>query len=90
LHQRLIDVRRRHPWLQWARVEVETRTNEVLSYRCSSEGKALVVTLNLGDQPYRLSQPTRGVLLSEPGNTQPNMVPAHGFSVTEPAASGGG
>jgi len=83
LHQRLIALRRRHPWLQWGRVEVETRTNQVLSYRCTGEGHALVVTLNLSDQVVRLEKPGRSLLASDPAVSEANAVAAHGFAVSE-------
>lgn len=35
LHQALIALRRRHPWLQSARVDVESRTNPAIVFRCS-------------------------------------------------------
>lgn len=83
LHQRLIDLRRRHPWLQWGRVEVETRSNQVLSYRCTSEGNALHVTLNLSDQVVRLERAGRSLLTSDPAVTDASVVAAHGFAITE-------
>lgn len=89
LHQRLIALRRRHPWLQWAQVEVETRTNHVLSYRCTSDGHVLTVTLNLSDQAARISRPGRTLLASDASATESNLVAAHGFAVTEPAAVSG-
>ena len=82
LHQRLIDLRRRHPWLQWSRVEVGTRTNEVLSYRCSGDGQVLVVTLNLSDQVVRLERNGTVLLTSDPAVAEANVVAAHGFAIT--------
>ncbi|MHA7279732.1 alpha-amylase family glycosyl hydrolase [Arthrobacter sp. MDT2-2] len=48
VHQELIGVRRRNPWLHRARTEVLQLSNEVLAYRVAAEGpEALVVALNL-------------------------------------------
>jgi cyclomaltodextrinase / maltogenic alpha-amylase / neopullulanase len=81
LHQALIGLRRRHAWLQSARVEVQTRTNPTLSYRCSGEGRALRVALNLSDQAVRLEKPVRNVLLSSGESSA--LVPAHGYLIGE-------
>jgi glycosidase len=47
LHQQLIGVRRRHPWLHRATSEVLQLSNEVLVYRVADGDDALVVALNL-------------------------------------------
>ncbi|OUM41733.1 alpha-amylase family glycosyl hydrolase [Arthrobacter sedimenti] len=48
VHQELIGVRRRHPWLHRAKTEVLQLSNEVLAYRVAAENpEALVVALNL-------------------------------------------
>jgi cyclomaltodextrinase len=47
LHQELIGLRRRHPWLHRARTEVVELANERMVYRSSSEGNRLTVTLDL-------------------------------------------
>ncbi|MHA7179297.1 alpha-amylase family glycosyl hydrolase [Arthrobacter sp. MDB2-24] len=48
VHQELIGVRRRHPWLHRARTQILQLSNEVLAYRVAAEGPdALVVALNL-------------------------------------------
>jgi cyclomaltodextrinase len=90
LHQALIGVRRRHAWLQRARTTIETRTNQVLSYRCSHEGNALTIVLNVGDQPYSLAQPARRVLSNEQANPASQaerlVVAAHGFLICEPGS----
>jgi glycosidase len=49
LHQELIALRRRNPWLHRARTEVVTCTNTELVYRVSAGDRGLVVVLNLGD-----------------------------------------
>ena len=53
LHQQLIGLRRRHPWLARARVEVERLENPVLVYRASDPedgARGVTVALNLGDE----------------------------------------
>ena len=53
LHQRLISVRRREPWLGTANVEVIKLANEQLSYLVSgSDGQKLLVLLNISDIPF--------------------------------------
>ena len=83
LHQRLIEIRRARPWLRAARVEIETRTNQVLSYRCSHEGRSLCVTLNVGDQAVPLPHAGSSLITSDPGADQPRLVAAHGYHIAE-------
>lgn len=51
LHQELIGLRRRHPWLTRGRVEVIDKTNEQISYRTTGEGQDIVVELGLDPRP---------------------------------------
>lgn len=51
LHQRLIGLRRRHPWLVRARTEVGELTNTRMSYVCTGDGGRLTVTLDLTAGP---------------------------------------
>jgi len=85
LHQDLIGLRRRHPFLQRARLRVEQRTNPGLVYCCEGDGRALHVALNLGDQPLRLPRRLRS-LLSNRGNQPADVqqVEPHGFVIGEP------
>ncbi|OBB15168.1 alpha-amylase [Mycobacteriaceae bacterium 1482268.1] len=55
LHQYLIGLRRRHPWLHTARTSAVTLTNTQYVYRTSSGSDALVVALNIDDAPMPLS-----------------------------------
>lgn len=48
-HQRLIGFRRRHAWLQHARVEVQETSNETLSYRVTDGEHHVDVNLSLTD-----------------------------------------
>ena len=56
LHQELIALRRRNPWLSTARVEMIDVRNETLVYRVHRPGepRGLLVLLNLGEEPLRL------------------------------------
>lgn len=60
LHQELIGVRRRHPWLHTAVAEPGELANTVFSYRVADPagtGAALVVALNTGADPVRVATP---------------------------------
>ncbi|GAB2478011.1 alpha-amylase family protein [Jatrophihabitans fulvus] len=52
LHQELVGLRRRHPWLHTARSETVELTNETLTLRLSGPDEAVVLALNLGDEEY--------------------------------------
>lgn len=54
LHQELIGLRRRHPWLHRATTEVLQLSNEVLSYRAGDGSDSLVVALNLSGAEQRV------------------------------------
>lgn len=83
LHQELIGLRRRHPWLARARTETRHLTNEQLVYRTSSGHAGLQVGLNLADEPAVL--PVTGRVLA--GEAEPAAgglsLPPHGWVVTE-------
>ncbi|MFI7059518.1 alpha-amylase family protein [Kribbella sp. NPDC050124] len=49
LHQELIGVRRRHPWLTRARTKVEHLTNETIALRSTDGDSELVLLLNISD-----------------------------------------
>ena len=54
LHQELIGLRRRHPWLQRAQTRIAYLSNARITFEVFSESRRLVVALNLegaGDQP---------------------------------------
>lgn len=55
LHQELIGLRRRNPWLHRATTDVLQLTNEVLAYRVAADAGALVVFLNLSHEAHRIS-----------------------------------
>ncbi|TNC29722.1 alpha-amylase family protein [Amycolatopsis alkalitolerans] len=84
LHQRLIGMRRRDPWLVRAQTSVEHLTNRAVALRAhSAEGEVLTL-LNIGDEPYRFPLDTSGFSVigapsSEEGPGRP--VPGHSWVV---------
>ena len=68
LHQELIGLRRRHPWLQRARTEVLHAADEQMVYRSTSEGRALVLALNLAGDGVSLTAPGTSEVLAGPGS----------------------
>lgn len=55
LHQHLIGLRRRNPWLYAATTTALTLANEQYVYRVSHGDDALVVALNIADEPLRIA-----------------------------------
>ena len=60
LHQYLIGLRRRHPWLHTARTSPLHLTNRHYVYQTCTGADALVVALNIDDEPLSLSLPEVG------------------------------
>jgi cyclomaltodextrinase len=92
LHQALIGVRRRSPWLQAARVRTLTLSNQQLSYEARFGAERLLVALNLGDAAATLSTPgaQRVVLgkgaLDRAGTSEANVVvEPHGWAILTPS-----
>lgn len=54
LHQHLIGLRRRHPWLHHARTTALHLTNGQYVYRTSADEGSLVVALNVDDKPLQM------------------------------------
>ncbi|SDP09352.1 cyclomaltodextrinase [Klenkia soli] len=81
LHQELVGLRRRHRWLHRARTEQLHLTNEQLVYRTAADGGALVVALNLADEPAVV--PSSGELVAGRGEVRGRdlELPAHGWAV---------
>ncbi|MDX1891851.1 alpha-amylase family glycosyl hydrolase [Mycolicibacterium sp. 050158] len=61
LHQHLIGLRRRHPWLHAARTTSLRLSNTQYVYRTGSDQGALVVALNVDDAPLRVSLSEFGI-----------------------------
>jgi glycosidase len=89
LHQRLIGMRRRHPWLVRARTEVACLTNRTAALRSAAPGgEAEVITLlNTDDQPHRFPLEVTGAVTvaagPDPGDppADPLLVPGHSWVV---------
>lgn len=86
LHQRLLALRRRHPWLHRARSTVREVTHEVLVYDVvapegdpdAAPGARLTVALNMSESPHPLpDQP----LLTADDATRPGTLAPHGWAV---------
>ena len=61
LHQYLIGMRRRHPWLHTARTSPLQLANRQYVYQTRNGPDALVVALNIDDEPMSVSLPELGV-----------------------------
>ena len=80
LHQRLIGIRRRHPWLVRATTEVHALGQNVLSYTLTGpDDTAVAVALNFGDTPVSAELPGR-VWRAEAGNPTADL-PPYGWMV---------
>lgn len=93
LHQFLIGLRRRHPWLHTARTEALRLDNEHYVYETRSGDDALIVALNLTDAPstVRLADfgPAEAVIVAGTGAPPEQVVgqaavPAHGWLILQP------
>jgi glycosidase len=60
LHQYLIGLRRRHPWLHTARTSPLRLTNTQYVYATRNASDVLLVALNIDDEPLSLSLPELG------------------------------
>jgi glycosidase len=86
LHQRLIGLRRRHPWLARARTTVEHLANETIAVRAAADEAGILLLLNAGDTPFRFPVEVTGLTVVEtsdpdarPGD--PAVVPGHGWTI---------
>ncbi|MGZ4764400.1 MAG: alpha-amylase family protein [Ilumatobacteraceae bacterium] len=93
LHQYLIGLRRRHPWLHTATTSADTLTNTQYVYRVRSDSGALLVALNLDDSPMPVSLADAGVasarIVAGSGAPPPDVITAaevepHGWLIVEP------
>lgn len=86
LHQDLIGLRRRHPWLIRSRFRQVHLTNEAFAYEAvhPDGGPGLVVLLNLSDESYgfTLDRPVKRLLGSSPDGPE-TQVEAHGWAILE-------
>jgi glycosidase len=93
LHQHLIGLRRRHPWLHTARTSALSLANSQYVYRTGSDSAALVVALNLDDAPLRTALSDIGFgsarILAGSGAPAENVVDTldvepHGWAILAP------
>jgi cyclomaltodextrinase len=93
LHQYLIGLRRRHPWLHGATTRALRLENRHYVYEARSGQEALLVALNIDDEPLRLAASELGVRRAEvlAGSAAPPQevvdtvsVEAHGWQILRP------
>ena len=82
VHQHMIGLRRRHPWLHRARSETVHLANESIVLRVAGEGGSLVLALNLADAELVFTTGL-GELLAGSADLSGGSarVPAHGWAV---------
>ena len=82
VYQRMIGLRRRHPWLTRARTSTEQLVDEHVLVRATDErGAALDLALNVGDTPFRL--PRSGTVLEAGDPVRDQCVAPHSWAVLE-------
>ncbi|MDR7037498.1 cyclomaltodextrinase [Methylobacterium sp. BE186] len=88
LHQTLIALRRRHPWLHRARARKVHLTNEQLVLTMNEGTRRLLLALNLADGPATLPAPDArhveagdGDLVSPGGRAGQVSLPPHGWAI---------
>jgi len=93
LHQYLVGLRRRHPWLHAASTAALQLDNRHYVYRTSHGDDALLVALNIDDEPLRLALKELGVNRARvlAGSSAPPqevvdavVVESHGWRILEP------
>jgi cyclomaltodextrinase len=85
VHRTLIGLRRRHPWLHRARTRMDHLAHEQCVYTSHADGNALIVALNLADDPATVpSSGAATVLVGEAGIDAAAgsiTLPAHGWAI---------
>jgi glycosidase len=84
MHQRLIGLRRRHPWLVRARTSVEHVGNTLLALRSSGPDESLVTLLSVDDAPQRFPDALAGRTLEDAHGGAPDdplLLPPHSWRV---------
>ncbi|NUS06694.1 MAG: DUF3459 domain-containing protein [Nonomuraea sp.] len=86
LHQRLIALRRRHPWLHRAHTTDLTLSNRLYAYESRAGGQALAVALSTDDEPSEVTLPFPGSLAAGDADLDGTLLslPPHGWAVVEP------
>ncbi|GAA1694107.1 alpha-amylase family glycosyl hydrolase [Fodinicola feengrottensis] len=84
LHQRLIGLRRRNPWLVRARTTADHLTNHAVALRSDGDaGEKVLLLLNIGDEPYRFPIDLTGLRVAETATetVDPAVVAPHSWTV---------
>lgn len=82
LHQELVGLRRRHPWLHRARTRSLLLTNTTYVYETAADGERLVVALNLGEHPLVATTDATDVRAGHADSSGDSWtVPPHGWVV---------
>ncbi|MEU9017251.1 alpha-amylase family protein [Actinomadura sp. NPDC048394] len=87
LHQDLIGVRRRHPWLVRAHTQVATLTNTALSYTVGQGEQRLGVVLNVADEPAKADLPAAGwtcIAGDAAFHGEGALIPPQGWAIAHP------
>jgi glycosidase len=89
LHQYLVGVRRRHPWLHTARTETVAVNNTGYVYRTAADGGELTVGLNVGAEPLHAALARPGRIIAGSGAPPQDVVtdivvPPHGWLIVAP------
>jgi cyclomaltodextrinase len=82
VYQRMIGLRRRHPWLTRARISTSGVANEQLLVHAESDQGRLTLGLNLGDTPFALP-PGTGEVLEAGAPVSARAVAPHSWAVVE-------
>jgi len=94
LHQYLVGLRRRHPWLHGASTTALRLDNRHYVYETRSGDNALLVALNIDEAPLRLALPALGTARAQVvgGSAAPPqevvqtlVVEPHGWRILSPA-----
>jgi cyclomaltodextrinase len=83
LHERLIGLRRRHPWLAHTPTTAAHLSNTAVALLSQNGSQKVLALLNVGDDEYRFPVDAAGLRVAESGaeQTDPLTVPAHGWAV---------
>jgi cyclomaltodextrinase len=84
LHQELIGLRRRHPWLHRAHTDVIDLANEHLVYQATDGEHRLIVGLNLTDSDVTHDSVRAATMRAGGPAATPHAIPAHGWIIAEP------
>jgi cyclomaltodextrinase / maltogenic alpha-amylase / neopullulanase len=87
LHQRLIGLRRRHPWLHQATTTKLQLRNDQYLIRLEHDGNRIDVALNLADQPLPMPHSARVLDADEATRNDPTRIAPHGWAALEPGAT---